>query len=379
MHYSNPEELIHDLNESGPGCESFVKIAANRPLVIYGHGQGYNTFTIFVLRKLGLKPALILDRKFSQGIEIDGCPAISPVNFMPDKVLLRHALLIVTVGKRQYHDEIIIHIKSLGFKDFLFATDIYEYHLAYSSQDDVAYDFNYFWRNFEAISHAFQTLSDEKSKVVFLELLYTYAFKKIIQVTHEHYEDQYFPSDLTLNAGYSRLINCGSFDGDTVRTLIKKEGKISALACFEPDETNFSRLSAYLRSEKHEIADLIVAFPCGLWSNSCVLSFDDNKGTNCNVSEVGDRKLQCVSIDEVLIGFEPTFINMDIEGSEPQALEGARNTISTYQPDLAISVYHRPNHLWEIIEQVSKLSSAYKFYLRNYSGYPAETVLYATS
>lgn len=63
-------------------------------------------------------------------------------------------------------------------------------------------------------------------------------------------------------------------------------------------------------------------------------------GVNTHISEAGQDIIQCVALDEVLVGFKPTFIKMDVEGVEYQALLGAKQTISEYKPDLVISIYH---------------------------------------
>ena len=38
------------------------------------------------------------------------------------------------------------------------------------------------------------------------------------------------------------------------------------------------------------------------------------------------------------------FIKMDIEGAEPKALAGARETLSRFRPRMALSTYHAPDH-----------------------------------
>jgi hypothetical protein len=72
------------------------------------------------------------------------------------------------------------------------------------------------------------------------------------------------------------------------------------------------------------------------------------------------------------------FIKMDIEGSELEALKGAKNTIKNQKPRLAISVYHKPEDIFEIPLYLKELVPAYKFYLRHDCLVNlTETVLYA--
>lgn len=69
---------------------------------------------------------------------------------------------------------------------------------------------------------------------------------------------------------------------------------------------------------------------------------------------------------------------MDIEGAELEALEGCRNIIAHDKPKLAICLYHKAEHLWEIPFYIHQLVPEYKFYIRHHSKDFCETVLYAT-
>jgi hypothetical protein len=65
-----------------------------------------------------------------------------------------------------------------------------------------------------------------------------------------------------------------------------------------------------------------------------------------------------------LTGAKPTYVKMDIEGSEPEALAGARKIVAEHSPVLAISCYHRQDHLWKIPLQIASLNPNYRFHLR---------------
>ena len=85
-----------------------------------------------------------------------------------------------------------------------------------------------------------------------------------------------------------------------------------------------------------------------------------------------------VALDDVLPNFFPTLIKLDIEGFEPAALRGAKKLISSTRPDLAICVYHQPEHLWEIPLFLKTMVPQYRFWMRchGYNGF--DSVLYAS-
>ncbi len=68
---------------------------------------------------------------------------------------------------------------------------------------------------------------------------------------------------------------------------------------------------------------------------------------------------------------------MDIEGAELNALYGMEQTIKRCKPKLAICIYHKFEDLWELPLYIRKLVPEYKLYIRNYTTYLDEIVLYA--
>jgi hypothetical protein len=82
-----------------------------------------------------------------------------------------------------------------------------------------------------------------------------------------------------------------------------------------------------------------------------------------------------VRLDDVVDG-EPTFIKMDIEGSELGALKGASNLIQRCKPKLAVSAYHRASDLIDLSEYVLSLRPDYNVGLRHHTILRWDTCLY---
>jgi len=67
---------------------------------------------------------------------------------------------------------------------------------------------------------------------------------------------------------------------------------------------------------------------------------------------------------------------MDIEGLELAALQGAKYTLLKHRPNLAISIYHAPDHLWEIALWLASLDLGYHMSIRGHGPSGFDMVLY---
>jgi hypothetical protein len=73
----------------------------------------------------------------------------------------------------------------------------------------------------------------------------------------------------------------------------------------------------------------------------------------------------------------PTFIKMDIEGAEKEALRGAKGVIKRNKPKLAICAYHKPEDVYVLPQAIMAIRDDYRFALRQHVDGLWDTVLYA--
>ena len=69
-------------------------------------------------------------------------------------------------------------------------------------------------------------------------------------------------------------------------------------------------------------------------------------------------------------GDAATFIKYDVEGSEKQAIDGAKKTITAHRPKLSVALYHRNEDMFAIPLQIAELNRKYKFYMRHHPYIP---------
>jgi hypothetical protein len=106
-------------------------------------------------------------------------------------------------------------------------------------------------------------------------------------------------------------------------------------------------------------------------------SFRSGQGSASSVVEHGDVHVKLVALDEVLPTFRPTYIKLDIEGSELSALRGAAGMIQRHQPSMAVCIYHCPADLWEIPLYLHELLPSHRICLRYHTYQAFELVAYA--
>jgi FkbM family methyltransferase len=189
---------------------------------------------------------------------------------------------------------------------------------------------------------------------------------------------QYFQNDIAKAGKREYLVDCGAYDGDTIRDFVDWTGrKFAKITAFEPDPNNFSKLREYVSKDlpEHDV-QLINK---GASDKDDILHFSCRANISSVICEEGDTEIEVTTIDHILEGDDTpvTMIKMDIEGVELSALIGAQNTIRKYRPMLTICIYHKFDDPIVIPRYLRELVPEYRFYIRNHSLNMCENVLYA--
>jgi FkbM family methyltransferase len=193
-------------------------------------------------------------------------------------------------------------------------------------------------------------------------------------------QNTYFPPDLFHHIPSEVLVDCGAFDGDTLREMLALTGDdFAAVHAIEADTVSAARLHAFLATLPAATAAKVRPHAVAVGAERCTLRFamSGTATSTASGNHADAIEVPCLPLDELLAGQAVTFIKMDIEGAEFDALRGARTLIERDAPVLAICVYHTQSDIWRIPLLLHSLSPGYQFFLRTYDGDGFQTVLYA--
>lgn len=236
------------------------------------------------------------------------------------------------------------------------------------------FDYEYIKQHKDKFEATYNMLEDQTSKDIFIAFINA----KISGDPSDLYKfadiNQYFCEQVTL-IDDEVLVDCGAFDGDTISNFIRKvNGKYRKIFAFEPDGDNYKQLLQNLNSLdiKH-----VETYNRGCWSEKTVLNFSSGGSRTSIVTEGGDFSVEVDSIDNIVKGDKVTYIKMDIEGAELEALRGAQKTIRACKPKIAVCAYHKPEDLITLPQYIQSIINEYKFYLRHHQFISWDMVLYA--
>jgi FkbM family methyltransferase len=194
--------------------------------------------------------------------------------------------------------------------------------------------------------------------------------------------EQYFPPDIVRLRDDEVFADVGAYIGDTLLEFVdRSRGRFKSIHAFEIDKRNFGRLQDAVSGLDAGVRTRIVLHNCGAYDREQEMRYETgvhgSQSTCVNVCTSAGETGRMVRLSDELRGVAVTFIKMDIEGAEPEALRGAAELIEERRPTLAIAVYHRPDHLWEIPQFIKSLVPEYRLYLRHHTLLEYETVCYA--
>lgn len=335
------------------------RINSEESIVIYGAGF-YGIKTLITLRKYGVDPTFIVDRNSKYGgssiggIPIIGLEALSTIS--------NETMIIIT--PKYASVEIEKMLRSYGFNNLAVEGAIVDEHIklfGYSKNCELKQQI--FADSMHKVDFVKIHLADAHSVKVFEAIAMLWCHGDYRDCLNLANDEGYYPDDIIKLNDDEVFVDCGAHIGDSVEKFaLKTHGKYKAIYSYEASELQYEQAKAYLRAKKLENVEL---HNIGIWSSEGELCFDSTGDVGNRISDGGEAKIKVNSLDNLLKNkLPPTFIKMDIEGAELEALKGSMEVIKEHSPKLAISVYHKFGDIWEIPHYILNETDRYKIYLR---------------
>ncbi|WP_323114239.1 FkbM family methyltransferase [Pseudomonas guariconensis] len=350
----------------------------DQPFVLFGAGH-LGRRVVSVLLELGQAPVAFIDNNPALwGTSIMGIEVMSPAQLARRDHFSLPAV-ITTIWCGEASDRMadrLAPLRALGFERIaLFghlAWLMPEKFLPYYSLDlpehviQAAVD----------VRKAFELLTDEESKRLFVDHVECRLFLNYDLLPLASSRAIYFNEHYANRRDDEVLYDIGAFNGDSIHGYIQSGRKHREIHSFEPARQNFSALETTLAQLGGQTAGFYAhALAVGDQVGEILVEADCGAAARVGA---GKEVVRMSTIDELSKQIAPaTFIKIDIEGFEPQCLEGGRQLIAQRHPVLAVCVYHEQTHLWSILLQLHSYYDGYRFGLCQHLAEGWDLVLYA--
>jgi FkbM family methyltransferase len=260
--------------------------------------------------------------------------------------------------------------------------------------------------NAEELVRCAEWLEDDYSKFTFFSVL-NYRLTgnpNILSLCAVgHNADRYSFNSYALNRSFFELnskeifVDGGAFDGNSVAQFLRAvDGQFGHIYSFEPFAESASKCRARVAGLAaiygERIKDRISVIEKGLWDCVTTLEFNPDLFVGDDKALEGDHpnsghvigggfmkhiysepeesahgtRIQATTIDSACSDVV-SLIKLEVEGSELRALMGARATINSNRPRLAISVYHKPEDLITLMQFIRDTGLHYRMSLRQHN------------
>lgn len=374
---------MHDLDDvfshKGNPVIEFLQDANRRDKKIVLFGAGITGRLVHEwLSLLGFEVEFFCDNASEKwGTVFCGQRVISP----EELVQLEASVKVIICGG--YYYGIWLQLQVIGIKNVFPLSSRYFFSAAKNiSLEQSIILSQYMIQNQSRLKQVYDLLADEQSKITYKTILKYWHDPNPEYIRQVSDKERYYFSEPFLNLRDDEvLIDGGAMLGDTVYDFcFHTNSSFKAIHCFEPNLSIYKNLQMTMSGLPEHFKQKIQLHNAGLYSRNTSVHFKtigQGSGAAC-IAVDGDATIDVVDIDSQFQGQEVSFIKMDIEGAELDALKGAQATIQRYKPKLAICIYHKPEDFWEIPLYIKSLLPEYKLYIRQKSYCDAsETVCYA--
>lgn len=180
------------------------------------------------------------------------------------------------------------------------------------------------------------------------------------------------------------VVNGGVHLGSEIPLFLTMQPQLGKL--YNVDPIGYAQLSSYalkwVQNNPQETSESAIAFSDKAGFKKMLFCDDGQLATSLNeITDVTEKYkfVPCLSVDAFVksrMCERVDLIKFDLEGDEIIVIPSMIDLINKYRPQLAISIYHKINHFWDIPEFLMASLKGYRFHVRHYSSQAYETVLY---
>jgi FkbM family methyltransferase len=230
----------------------------------------------------------------------------------------------------------------------------------------------------EAVRAAHDLLADERSRAEYrAQVAWRLTNDTSIIGAGEPPSDQYLSPDLVRLHGDDVFVDGGAFDGDTVASLVAHAGRdFARIVALEPDPATRRALAERVEALPAYVRERVEVLPYAVGAQRGSARWG-GAGQSAHVADDGEIEVEIAPLDELLADTAPTYVKLDIEGAELDALAGAAEVVRRHRPVLGLCAYHRQDHLWRVPLAVDALVDGYHYAMRRYACDNFDVVLYA--
>ncbi len=353
--------------------------AGRSDLVLHGAGR-LGRKTLAGLRALGREPLAFTDNnKGAWGSQIDCINVMSPAE-AARRYADRATFVICTWSPcaDRTHAVITDSLKAAGCHSVTSFIPLFWKHAETFLPHYRLESPHKIWEASNQLMAAFELFDDERSREEYVRQVEWMISPELLTLPFESSTDELcFPKGLFQVSDHEVFADCGAYDGDTLRNFLDAtDARFSHAYGFEPDPLNFKKLEDYVASLPSESRGRITVRAAAVGSEAGTLLIEPTGTVSSIISDMGSVEVPCIRLDDEL-KIPPTYVQMDIEGFEPYALQGAEKIIREHSPRLAVRVYHQQDHLWSLPLQIKSYHADYRFYLRRHGDEFGDVVCYA--
>jgi FkbM family methyltransferase len=338
--------------------------AQEKSIFFWGIGNRFSAILEFWNANKFVNPISAIDS--TREVDLNSIPDIriepfaNIYNYDPNKtiIVITAGLLDLqakVINKELYYYK-IIHIRSLEMATYLI-------------------------KNFNQFEFTLGKLSSNESKKLYLDLLSNIIGGRFFDPTL-HNPDSYFGNTYIKCLDQGTILFAGAFNGKHIVRFLEDSKDINILA-FEPNPDWYKTTLGKFSSESRVSLKNTL-----LGSIESQVFFDpdtENHGLSARIEQQRSDKTILLSVSKLDDEFfaipnhgSVSQIILDVEGAEPDTLNGSSQIIKSFHPKLSICIYHNPHDFSNMIRIIEDISpNRYRYEILQHSCISnIETVLY---